>query len=97
MNDFTKEELLIIKDAIKIYLRTPSPIEAEHLREKIESMIGNYCETNKIQDAFNSMHKYIEWLAKEDYYKDSIMKGFYLCYAQFVDAFIRRGLIPDSH
>ena len=41
---FTKEELLIFKDAIKIYLRTPSPIEAEHLQEKLQGMIDNYCE-----------------------------------------------------
>lgn len=44
MNDFTKEELLIFKDAIRIYLRTPSPIKAEHLRDKLQSMIDNYCE-----------------------------------------------------
>ena len=43
-HDFTKEDLLTLKDAIQIYLRTPSPIEAEQLRDKLKSMIANYCE-----------------------------------------------------
>jgi hypothetical protein len=52
MNDFTKEELLILKDAIQIYFRTPSPIEAEQLRDKLYSIIDNYCE-----------HEFTEWVS----------------------------------
>jgi len=49
MNDFTKEELLTLKDAIQIYLRTPSPIEAEQLRDKLRSMIDNHHEHNYVK------------------------------------------------
>lgn len=43
MNDFTKEELNLINNALCTYLTGVSPIEMEHLQEKIQSMIDNYC------------------------------------------------------
>ena len=42
MNDFTKDELKIIKDAI--YGMTLNSAEEVMLREKIKSMIDDYCE-----------------------------------------------------
>jgi len=45
MNEFTKEELINIYNAACYELHHGCPpIELEHARDKIKSMIDNYCE-----------------------------------------------------
>lgn len=44
MNDFTKEELHLIDNALVAYLTNAAPIEMEHLQEKVVGMIDSYCE-----------------------------------------------------
>ena len=43
MNNFTKEELHLIQNAISSALCGPCPIELEHVHEKIQRMIEAYC------------------------------------------------------
>ena len=44
MNEFTKEELNHLGYVLTLALAHEAPIEWEHLHEKIQSMIDNYCE-----------------------------------------------------
>ena len=45
MNDFTKEELINIYNAACYELHHGCPpIELEHVKDKIQAMINNYCE-----------------------------------------------------
>ena len=44
MNEFTKEELNLLNNALCVYLEGASPIEVEHLQDKVQSLIDNYCE-----------------------------------------------------
>lgn len=58
MNDFTKDELQIIHLDMTIYAKkwvmlTESPVHLE-LRNKIQSMIDNYCEHEYIENPNNS-------------------------------------------
>lgn len=52
MNDFTKEELIIIHLDICTYLNMypmlKSPQHHIDLRDKVKSMISNYCEHEKV-------------------------------------------------
>lgn len=51
MNDFTKEELHLINNALHVYLENSCPIEVEHVQEKVKFMIDNYSTFNKNQIA----------------------------------------------
>ena len=49
MNDFTKEELIALEDAMEnMLVLHPTQNGSSSLKEKIESMIDNYCEHEKV-------------------------------------------------
>ena len=53
MNKFTKEELINIYNAACYELHHGCPpIELEHVKDKIQSMIDNYCEHENKQNGF---------------------------------------------
>lgn len=58
MNEFTKEELINIYIAACYELHHGCPpIELEHVKDKIQSMIDNYCEhKERIQDSDEDGH-----------------------------------------
>jgi hypothetical protein len=62
MNDFTKEELYLISKSMRDYLfRFHKEVAPSPLLEKIQSMIDNYEEDQKVKEALN----YIVMKARE--------------------------------